>query len=78
MTCVCGLPIVPGMTLRWTHAVNPGPHHHYARPSTRESRRSPGQASSSMPARASGTSLTGAALGQPQSVPVARRRKAVR
>jgi len=32
MTCVCGRPIVPGTALPWTHAVNPGRDHHYARP----------------------------------------------
>ena len=32
MTCVCGLPIERGHLLPWTHAVNPGAAHHYARP----------------------------------------------
>jgi hypothetical protein len=32
MTCVCGRPIVRGTVLPWTHLVNPGRDHHYARP----------------------------------------------
>lgn len=35
MTCVCGLPLVPGTVLPWAHAVNPGRNHHYARPASR-------------------------------------------